>query len=303
MEKNQQNKINKYIETGYKWILGLFVDLVKENRKDADRVIKAIADSKTDNGGNIDNLNKNITTGLVLVKKAIQDNSKVEITNPEAIGNGIIDKLGEVVETLKSEIIKIDKNVVIKNDLSSLAVLFKGNKDKEAIITALKAIENKIKYPEQTDYTMLLSEIYDCLEVIKEKETLFPEVNLATVESLLLNISVKNVVSKYETDDGKKIKVVVTNPGDFPTGNGSFSSDKIIAQMATEWGYCADSLTATYQYYFFEDKSLNYKIMRITLTTGVIAYATGTGGYTSVYVNNTSDPTGSPTFGTYGAIF
>jgi hypothetical protein len=78
---------------------------------------------------------------------------------------------------------------------------------------------------------------------------------------------------------------------------------EIKSKMPTEWGYCADSLTATYQYYFFEDKSLNYKIMRETLATGVYSYAKGTGGYTSVYVNKTSDPTGSPTFGTYGETF
>jgi len=77
----------------------------------------------------------------------------------------------------------------------------------------------------------------------------------------------------------------------------------VLSGGTTEWGYCADSLTATYQYYFFEDKSLNYKIMRETLATGVYAYATGTGGYTSVYVDKTSDPAGSPTFGTYGEIF
>jgi len=77
----------------------------------------------------------------------------------------------------------------------------------------------------------------------------------------------------------------------------------VLSGGTTEWGYCADSLTATYQYYFFEDKSLNYKIMRETLATGVYAYATGTGGYTSVYVDKTSDPSGSPTFGTYGEIF
>jgi hypothetical protein len=43
--------------------------------------------------------------------------------------------------------------------------------------------------------------------------------------------------------------------------------------------------------------------MRETLAIEVYSYAKGTGGYTSVYVNKTSDPAGSPTFGTYGEIF
>jgi hypothetical protein len=96
--------------------------------------------------------------------------------------------------------------------------------------------------------------------------------------------------------DGSALQRVKTD------ADGNLQVD-VLSGGTTEWGYCADSLTVTYQYYFFEDKSLNYKIMRETLATGVYAYATGAGSYTSVYVDSTSDPAGSPTFGTYGAIF
>jgi hypothetical protein len=65
----------------------------------------------------------------------------------------------------------------------------------------------------------------------------------------------------------------------------------------------AISETATHKYFFFEDASLNWYIMRKTLATNVFAYAKGTGGYESVYDSPTTDPDPAPTYGTYGEIF
>jgi len=59
----------------------------------------------------------------------------------------------------------------------------------------------------------------------------------------------------------------------------------------------------TYKYFWFEDASLNYYIMRKTKTTSVFAYTKGTGGYASVYVSSTAGPSGSPTFASYGVTF
>lgn len=69
------------------------------------------------------------------------------------------------------------------------------------------------------------------------------------------------------------------------------------------YGYQAKSTTAAYTYYFYEDASLNWYIMRKTIATGVMDYTKGTGGYASVYVDSTSAPSGSPTFASYGNTF
>jgi len=59
----------------------------------------------------------------------------------------------------------------------------------------------------------------------------------------------------------------------------------------------------TYKYFFFEDASLNYYIMRKTKATSVFTYTKGTGGYATVYVSSSAGPSGSPTFASYGNIF
>lgn len=74
------------------------------------------------------------------------------------------------------------------------------------------------------------------------------------------------------------------------------------AKPSDAYGIQAISQTATHKYYYFEDDVNNWYILRKTLATSVFDYAKGTGGYTSVYTNSTSDPSGG-VFGTYGATF
>lgn len=69
------------------------------------------------------------------------------------------------------------------------------------------------------------------------------------------------------------------------------------------YGYCAKSTTATYKYYFFENKDGDWYILRKTIATEVVDYAVGTGGYDSVFNSSTTDPDGSPTFGSFATIF
>jgi hypothetical protein len=59
----------------------------------------------------------------------------------------------------------------------------------------------------------------------------------------------------------------------------------------------------TYKYFYFEDASLNWYIMRKHKTNKVFTYWAGTGGYTSVYVSAVAGPSGTPVWGTYGATF
>jgi hypothetical protein len=78
----------------------------------------------------------------------------------------------------------------------------------------------------------------------------------------------------------------------------------IPANKATDaYGFQAESSTATYTYYYYEDGAGNWYILRETLASGVFDYAKGVGGYASVYTSPTTGPSGSPTFASYDATF
>lgn len=59
----------------------------------------------------------------------------------------------------------------------------------------------------------------------------------------------------------------------------------------------------TYKYFYFEDASLNYYVMRKHKTNKVFTYTKGTGGYSAVYQSAILGPSGSPTFASYGTTF
>lgn len=85
--------------------------------------------------------------------------------------------------------------------------------------------------------------------------------------------------------------------------NGS-SYDRDWGQTQTKaYAWQATSDDGTYKYFFFEDASLNYYIMRKHKTNKVATYTKGTGGYSAVYVSVSAGPSGTPTWGTYGATF
>ena len=75
------------------------------------------------------------------------------------------------------------------------------------------------------------------------------------------------------------------------------------AKATDAYGVQAISDDGTYKYFYFEDASLNYYIMRKHKTNKVFTYTKGTGGYSAVYVSASAGPSGSPTWGTYGATF
>lgn len=99
----------------------------------------------------------------------------------------------------------------------------------------------------------------------------------------------------YQTGQDAPAFVTLETDGSIPV------TDKSKATAA--YSISAISETATNKYFFFEDASLNWYILRKNLTTYVFSYAKGTGGYTSVYVDATSAPSPAPTYGTYGGIF
>jgi len=99
-------------------------------------------------------------------------------------------------------------------------------------------------------------------------------------------------VNSYVWNSGSGVWKRMTQPG------GS-SSGKAMDAYAIQ----AKSDDGTYIYYFRENATPDYAIMRKNKTTGVWTFAKGTGSYAAVYVSPTAGPSGSPTFDTYGNIF
>lgn len=85
--------------------------------------------------------------------------------------------------------------------------------------------------------------------------------------------------------------------------DGSINASSVPAKSSDEYGITAISEDATYKYFWFEADDADYYVMRKHKTTKVLTFTKGTGGYTTVYVNETSGPSGSPTWGTRGATF
>ena len=88
---------------------------------------------------------------------------------------------------------------------------------------------------------------------------------------------------------------------DIITAIGGISSGG--AKPTDAYGIQAISEDATYKYFWFEDATPNYYIMRKNLSTSVFTYTKGNGSYTTVYVDSTSGPSGSPTWASYGTTF
>jgi hypothetical protein len=83
--------------------------------------------------------------------------------------------------------------------------------------------------------------------------------------------------------------------------NGASSSSG--GKATDAYGWQATSDDGTYKYFYFEDASANYYIMRKHKTNKVATYTKGTGGYASVYVSSSAGPSGSPTWAAYGTTF
>lgn len=73
--------------------------------------------------------------------------------------------------------------------------------------------------------------------------------------------------------------------------------------VLADYGIQAISEDATYKYFFFENSTADWYILRKHLVNATFDYAKGTGGYASVYVDSTHGPSGTPTYGSKGTIF
>lgn len=161
--------------------------------------------------------------------------------------------------------------------------------DLKPLQTAIKAVVaavNKIVIPEYKTDNKAVEEL------LKKSNKLLKEI----VEKPVGGGGGGGRVSPYQTGPNAPAFVTLESDGSIPvTITGGKASD--------EYGINAISEDATYKYFWFEADDLDYYIMRKNKTTKVLTFTKGTGGYTTVYVNETSGPSGTPTWASRGATF
>lgn len=193
-------------------------------------------------------------------------------------------------------------------------VTVKNQIDLKPLEKAIKALELKAPDVNVTSPTVkvdapdlkpLQDSLLDIVKSVKAQK--YPETDLSKVEKKLdeANKHLKKIVDKpvgggggggmvsFKDSAGFSVQVTMNDDGTIPT-----------ASKATDrYAYSAKSETATYKYFFFEDKDGNWYILRKTLATEVVRYAKGTGGIDSVFDSSTTDPDGSPVFASYATTF
>lgn len=112
------------------------------------------------------------------------------------------------------------------------------------------------------------------------------------------------IIRGQNPDDGEFYNIAAVDNGDgtfsLSTCGGATSSG---GKATDAYGIQAISDDGTYKYFFFEDASANYYILRKHIANKVFDYTKGTGGYASVYVSSSAGPSGSPTWDSYGDTF
>ena len=180
--------INDVFTKAYEYLVQALSEVVKAVKKDSQAIKGSVDKVAPVIKSSIDSQTISLSKALNQVTEAVNNKEvakEVRVANPEAISGEIVTGLTDVVKTLKDEIKKFDREIVVKNDLSALASAFKSNQEKKDFIAALKQIENKIKQPELTDYTVLLGDIADAVEKVTSS---LPKVKLTAIEETLNDI-------------------------------------------------------------------------------------------------------------------
>lgn len=129
-----------------------------------------------------------------------------------------------------------------------------------------------------------------------------PAVQLTPLEGAIRSLEEMMGEKLESIDIGTRMKpqfptsLKVTNPDGTNIGGSS-------SRATGAYSIAAISETSTYKYFFFEDASSNWYIMRKDLTTKQFDYAKGVNGYITVWTSATTAPSPAPTYASYGVVF
>lgn len=219
-----------------------------------------------------------------------------------------LNELGSKLDTLPRQFPEIEKvEEVSVNNLSELKDFIKPVADAISKLDLKPVVNIEKEEQKEIDLSPLLTAIenlgskLNTLEVPElDIEPLITSTNKVTSAINSLSFPVPNYVLPFKDVEGRAVQVQLDASGNLPvTSSGTSSGGK-----ATDaYGIQAISDDGTYKYFFFEDASANYYVMRKNLSTSVFTYTKGTGGYSSVYQSSILGPSGSPTFADYGTTF
>ena len=277
-------------------------DSVLANKKVSDTnaqkvvdAVKAIDIPKTD----LKPVTGQIKTSGDDIVRAIQAQEVAEmvtIKNPEAITGDLKAGLEGIINTLKEELKNFDKNIVVKNDFSNFATLFKNSQDKKSIIDALKKIEDKLGDDEETDYTLILSDIATALEnkdavnvlkeiLAKEYNVVFPSLmNVDLDPNLIENDRVKVVLR----DDQVAQLSTTASANNLPLIDATKTGSTWLQQLGL------DKDDATNYYFGFKQINTNlWRIKRIAKADYAVDWASGDSDADTAWTNRASQTYGN----------
>lgn len=238
----------------------------------------------------------------------------------EPVSVGELDSYIKRFETVVAEFKDVLGSGTEINNVEELILQLNKIEALQPAIDKLNETIGKIKLPDYPEQVKIdgLSDLLKTLDKPQQKIDLKPiedvTKNLKELTKAIDSIKVPEQKLKQQPSDFVPMRRVMMVgktlmwDDSFYTGGGgggssSTSTSSAVTSPTDGYGYCAKSTTATYKYYFFENKDGNWYILRKTIATEVVDYAAGTGGYASVFNSSTTDPSGTPTFGAFSTIF
>ena len=225
--------------------------------------------------------------------EAINDKEPVDLTE-------LIKQLTELPELISQPITSS-----LEGFLSALKTFLETRPPQKQKDIDLSKLIKEIKVETKVDLKPLVKEIKDLREKAVKQSQL--------PEDFIPYRRVVKMGNKFYFDDNMT-----------PNGAGGGGSTIDISTLATEakqddiitaiggigggkatdaYSYQAKSNDGTYTYWFFEDADGDWYIRRKHDTNETHTFTKGTGGYSSVFIDKNSAPSGSPTYADYATTF
>ena len=226
----------------------------------------------TDQAETLNALADTIRTGLVNLNETIVQQLA---EGDQSLLNGLAELSSTLSKIDFAPVINVpDPKVIVKTEEKAI--------DLTEVIDVLNSLRFELSKEQPKDDS-----------IVKEIKKQIAAVNKVVEAISSLSFPASNYILPFKDASGAATQAQVNTDG----------SLKTTAKIKDSYAIQAKSNDGTYTYYFRENATPDYALMRKHDTTGVWSFAKGTGSYTTVYVDESSAPTGSPTWGTYGAIF
>lgn len=242
--------------------------------KDIQDIMSEVAGTLADSSDTSQETAKKFGALLTDIRESLSSLNKKEAPESPDYAKPVVEELKKLEKALSVAIKGIDTKPQV--NVAAPQVNVEPKIDLKGVEKVLKdmpvAFEKAIKLIPQNkviDYTDQFAEMLDQLRSIDTASRIKPQFPVSQLNTINTNIS--SLLSS-----GK--------------ATGAYSVSAI-------------SEDSTYKYFYFEDASLNYYIMRKHKTNKVFDYTKGTGGYATVYVSSSAGPSGSPTWASYGKTF